>query len=724
MKISASAIWFAVLLSVASVAAGQTPAPTVTPQNDVDDVVKITTKLVQVDVVVTDKKGNQVRDLGAADFELLQDGKAQKITGVTYVPIDSAQVTNTFTTSGEKPKNGVPPPPAKRGAGEGGRVIALMVDDGSCAASQWGISSARDGIKRFINEQMLPDDMVAIYRTRAGSATFQQYTTDKATLLKAAEKIRWYPGQAGCGNPDGSFSEAAKINTVTVQGADGTKTITAESEAEKKIREYREDSAANNQVVGTLGVLRYALRGLERAPGRKMMFFFSDSLAFRNRQNETQSARVVLRDITDSANRAGVVVNTLFLRGADLFGMIEAKDDVDVKDGSTEPITRSRRDASEKAKEGLSVLAYDTGGNFYQGSDRLNVPMGEILRRESGYYLLAYEPAEGSFKDKKFNQIEVNVKIPDLKVSYRAGYIGVPDAEVVKRKSKSTESDLYDAIASPLPKAGLNIDLSAFFGNSAQTGNYVRSLMHIDGSALLFSDEPNGQKKAVLDVVAVTMNEKNEVIDDFNRTHTLKFDPATAERIARDGLTYSTDVPIKTPGSYTFRVAVRDGNSKQIGSSSQVVQIPDLKRSDIFLSGLSIAGVDEKGNFQKLGPTTAQTAIDLPASSAVPSIRRFKRGSVVTYSYSIYNARLDKTTNQPNITLQVNLYKDGKLVAEGAPSPWKPENQTDLTRINDFGYMRLNQTEAGEYALQLIVRDTLGGKDAVSSQWVDFDVVD
>lgn len=695
----------------------QTP----TPQNDVDDVVKITTKLVQVDVVVTDKKGNQVRDLRAADFELLQDGKAQKITGVTYVPIDSAQVTSTVT-AGEKPKNGVPPPPAKRGPGEAGRLIALVVDDGSCAASVWGVESARDGIKRFISEQMLPDDLVAIYRTRAGSAMNQQYTSDKAALLRIADKLRWFPAQGGCGDADGSFTQKGVRGRG--DGVNSIDTVGLESATEKSNREYREDAVANNQIIGSLGVINYAIRGLDRSPGRKIMFLFSDSLAFRNRRNETLSAREAMRGVTDAANRAGVVVNTISLRGADTPYTVEAKDDVDVKTGSSGTLTGARASEAEKAKEGLSVLAYETGGSFYQGSDRLNVAMDNVLKRESGYYLLSYEPSEGSFKDKKFNKIEVNVKIPDLSVSYRAGYVGVPDSEVAKPKRKSTESDLYDAIASPLPKAGLNIDLSAFFGNSAQGGNYVRSLMHIDGSALLFTDEPGGQKKAVLDIVAVTMNEKNEVIDDFNRTHTLKFDPVTAERIQRDGLTYSTDVPVKEPGSYTFRVAVRDGNSKQIGSSSQVVQIPDLKRSDIFLSGLSIAGVDDKGNFEKLGPTTAETAIGLPASNAVPSIRRFKRGSIVAYSYSIYNARFDKTTNQPKITLQVNLYKDGKLIAEGAPAPWKPENQTDLTRISDFGYMQLSQTEAGEYALQLIVRDTLGGKDAVASQWIDFDVVD
>lgn len=709
------------VFALSFVVSAQTATPT--PQNDVDDVVKITTKLVQVDVVVTDKKGNQVRDLRAADFELLQDGKPQKITGVTYVPIDSAQVTNTVTASGEKPKNGVPPPPAKRGSGEAGRLIAILVDDGGCASSVWGLNSARDGIKRFINEQMLPDDLVAIYRTRAGSSAYQQYTSDKSILLNAAEKIRWNP-QVGCGVSDGSFNEKASPSRIA--GDRSIDSVGRESEAEKKIREYREDSISNNQVVGTLGVMRYAIRGLEKAPGRKIMFVFADALNLMNREKEVLTARTALQEVTDAANRAGVVINTLYLRGADLMGMPEARDDIAAKDNptSTQTIFAERTGEAARAKVGLAALAYDTGGNFYQGSARLNVPMAEILRRETGYYLLAYEPGDGSFKDKKFNKIEVKVKIPDFNVAYRAGYIGVPDAEIVRPKRKSTESDLYDAIASPLAKPGLNIDLSAFFGNSGQTGNYVRSLMHIDGSALSFTDEPGGQKKAVLDIVAVTMNEKNEVIDDFNRTHTLKFDPATAERIQRDGLTYSTDVPVKEPGSYTFRVAVRDGNSKQIGSSSQVVQIPDLKRSDIFLSGLSIAGVDDKGNFEKLGPTSAETAIGLPASSAVPSIRRFKRGSIVAYSYSIYNARLDKTTNQPKITLQVNLYKDGKLVAEGTPAQWKPENQTDLTRINDFGYMQLSQTEPGEYALQLIVRDTLGGKDAVASQWIDFDVVD
>src|SRR5690242_16039825 len=50
-----------------------------------DSVVRITTNLVQVDVLVTDKAGKQVTDLKPEDFEVLEDGHPQKITHFSYI---------------------------------------------------------------------------------------------------------------------------------------------------------------------------------------------------------------------------------------------------------------------------------------------------------------------------------------------------------------------------------------------------------------------------------------------------------------------------------------------------------------------------------------------------------------------------------------------------------------------------------------------------------------
>jgi hypothetical protein len=106
-------------------------------------------------------------------------------------------------------------------------------------------------------------------------------------------------------------------------------------------------------------------------------------------------------------------------------------------------------------------------------------------------------------------------------------------------------------------------------------------------------------------------------------------------------------------------------------------------------------------------------------------VRVFRRGSILAYAYNVYNSKLDPASGMPKLTTQMNLYRDGQLIAEGKPQSAEIEKQDDLTRIRDYSYLRLNAgVQPGDYAVQIIVRDTLGDKDAVSSQWIDFQVVE
>ena len=98
----------------------------------------------------------------------------------------------------------------------------------------------------------------------------------------------------------------------------------------------------------------------------------------------------------------------------------------------------------------------------------------------------------------------------------------------------------------------MNLRLTAFFGNTEAEGSFVRTLLYVDGAQLSFVDEPNGLKKGVFDVVAVTLNEKNEVVDEFNRTHTIRFPAANLADITRNGLVYSRSC--EKPGGYNLRV--------------------------------------------------------------------------------------------------------------------------------------------------------------------------
>ena len=75
-----------VVVSISSAAFSQMPAasPTPTPKPGDDDVVKISTNLVQIDVTVTDKNGKVVRDLMPEDLEVYQNGKRQEISNFSF----------------------------------------------------------------------------------------------------------------------------------------------------------------------------------------------------------------------------------------------------------------------------------------------------------------------------------------------------------------------------------------------------------------------------------------------------------------------------------------------------------------------------------------------------------------------------------------------------------------------------------------------------------------
>src|SRR5258705_4675449 len=76
-----------------------------------DDVVRITTNLVQVDAVVTDKNGKLIKDLRADEVQIFEDGRQQKITNFSLVTPEAS--TPQPATAATLDKAAPPLPPAK-----------------------------------------------------------------------------------------------------------------------------------------------------------------------------------------------------------------------------------------------------------------------------------------------------------------------------------------------------------------------------------------------------------------------------------------------------------------------------------------------------------------------------------------------------------------------------------------------------------------------------------
>ena len=165
----------------------QQPAST-SRQPESEDVVRITTNLVQVDAVVTDKNGRLVTDLKPEEVQIYEDGRQQKITHFSY--------NVTETPAAERPaqpviadKNAPPVPPTRLKSEDIRRTIAIVVDDlGLSFESTYYV---RRALKRFVDEQMQPGDLVAIIRTGGGMGALQQFTADKRQLYAAIERVKW-----------------------------------------------------------------------------------------------------------------------------------------------------------------------------------------------------------------------------------------------------------------------------------------------------------------------------------------------------------------------------------------------------------------------------------------------------------------------------------------------------------------------------------------------------
>jgi len=182
-------------------------------------------------------------------------------------------------------------------------------------------------------------------------------------------------------------------------------------------------------------------------------------------------------------------------------------------------------------------------------------------------------------------------------------------------------------------------------------------------------------------------------------------------------------VPVKKEGVYTFRTALRDATAKRLGSASEVIEVPDLKKNKLIVSGLIVSSVDTNGKLFPPEAAKSDNEFSTVISKAIPAIRQFQRNTIVGYAYTIYNAKIDSAKNQPNLSIQTNLYRDGKIFSEGKPQIAQIEAQPDLTHIHDYSYLRLNpNVPVGDYTLQIIVKDLTTNQS--TNQSIDFEIVE
>lgn len=715
----------AILLSAATVAAW----PQAKPQKPAEEpAIRISTELVQLDVVVTDKKGRVVSGLSKTDFELFENGKKQQINFFEYVEAAKGrQAPGQVTPPEPQPE----PSPQGLSAGDVRRIFAFVVDDLTIRIED--LFYLRQMLTNFVDNQMQPNDLVAIVRTIGGKGLLQQFTTEKALLRRAIEALT--PST----HPLSQFNNPAmpRVTTAPAPASDTGELVPLEvlgaGGESIDVASPNQDTNMALRASMSLATASFLIDSMKQLPGRKSLVLISGGLPVLSGQGTEASApglpaagspnveagaiAYFLNVLADNATRAGVAIHTLDLRGLEAYRAVATFEETPGKSmvstgtpGNTGGLGDFGRTADESmlgrsptdSHFGLRWLSSATGGVSMLKRNDLEAGLGEIVAASDGYYLLAYTPSDSKF-DNKFRKVEIKVKGEGLKVYSRRGYFAREEKAPAGPATKQDE--LLAAIRSPLARRDIDLDAMLLYKATAARDGAIDIHLVISPAKLKF-EAVNGKQQTEFDVAGFVFDQLGKLRGGFSETITAGLTPDEFKKVSTGGLDYAANTNLP-PGVYQVRLAVRDKKANTIGTLSRYLEIPDLSKGLLGASSLLIGAVPP-------GDTKAENPTPITAN------RQIFRKQDLRYAVMVYNAKLKD--GKPQVKTQLAISQNGQAIFNEPEQPVTAAlSNGQLLKWGQFG---LSGVKPGRYTMTLTITDTLADKKAQTlTRTMDFVVV-
>ena len=725
-------------------------------EQEEEEVVRITSELVQTDVAVFDKEGRFVDGLRPEQFELQVNGRAQAVAFFERVRAGSRSEEAQLAAAASRGSvKGVTAEPGRAANAEpAGRLIFFFVDD--LHLSPASIGRARTALQRYVDNVMSPHDQVAVV-SASGQVGFLQQLTDHPSVLRAAINRLGYRGTTDAyggktriteyeasqvldsGNRElyAYLLESTKIEQQMGPGSrHGDHGLAASYSAAPHLRNRLRQVRAQGRMAtdGTLAALEGLMLSASALPGRKLVFFLSDGFILNERAAGALNA---LRGITQTAARAGVVVYTMNVRAT----LFPSGSGVDATSNDYVDLTARRIGVDfgeiNATKEPLQLIAEQTGGRAIFNSNDVDEAVRQAIGETADYYLLAWRPDSQETREAGA-RLKVSVKgHPEWRVRLRAASFGFPavegkraerppraeaqrearagetlsvgeskevgakggGAKAVEVKSgegqKPNDDELLTALGSLYPRRGLPVALSAGYQDTGEQGTVLNVSMQLGRAAFDFGAQ-GGVRKALVDVAGAAIDDRGR-IGSFKQLLTITPDAAG------DGsqpFIWHQRLRLK-PGLYQVRVALRDRATGRTGSAIQWVEIPDLSKGDLALSSIFL------GEREPLA-APAEREAGGPRPVSVDVDRRFARTSVLRFQTYVYNAA---RAGGGDVQLRAQVLRGPTPVIN--TQPFQVPSAPDPARLPFWSELSLEQLTPGRYVLQLTATDRATKRTAV-----------
>lgn len=533
-------------------------------------VMRATTRMVVVDVVATDQKGQPVLDLKAEDFTLREDGHTQQVRSFSFQhPAESiAAVSSTPPSAPLLPKNVFTNIPSYRTD----RPLNVILLDAlnSTLLNQMNV---RDETLKLLKK--LPHDRpVAIYALGQKLLFLQDFTSDPATLRKAIENYSDHaPPQLK--NPVGDpISQAFILTTIPAMALPSY----------LKFTQNMVSMGADVRVPLTVDALQSIARSLSAYPGRKNLIWVSaafplslnvDGKTKLKGEASMRNYSQQLERMADALMSAQVALYPIDARGMSALSFLAASGATknpyggNYSDGSgvgLEPVATELSDELLAAHETMTTLADRTGGKAFYNNNDLGNAIRSSMDDGSTYYTLGYYPANKEW-DGRFRKLKITTVRHDVNLRYRIGYFAVDPADYIHQDPRQRAHDFIQALTLGAPPSTALLFRARVLPPSARTGNKVLVDFAVDPHALDFQQGADGLQHAMIKCAVEVYSTQGEPLRTEASDITTALKPDAYQQVLHSNLPCRTSFALDE-GSYILRLAVRDERTGLLGSEN------------------------------------------------------------------------------------------------------------------------------------------------------------
>lgn len=526
--------------------------------------------IINVDVVVVDRKGNRVQNLKKDDFEIYENGVKKNVTNFYEVQGGRAKLEASATTPNASAAPAPVPVPAVSTPEDENtkRRLILYIDNLSLAV--FNRNRVFTQMKEFLKTAMRPGDEAMIATFNRSMKVRVAFTKDRTTLEQALDAIA---GETALGGSN--YSERKSVESRIQQAQSYEEAIaTARTYASSVDHDLRQSVSSINALMSTLAglegkkVLVLTSEGFPIQPGREM-FQYIDEIAreknwnFNNAMMEGMNfnGSSLVESVAKTANANNITVYTIHAAG------LQAGNEMSAENARVTPVNVTQT-ALQNTTESMRLIADLTGGLSTSQTNNFADAFKKIQNDLESYYSLGYRA--GTERVDRQRYLEVRMKNRGLIARSRQTFV-----------EKSTFAEMSDRVVANLLYRTRENDLGILVRletpRPTDDGLFkvpVEIQIPLDKMTLL----PQGETEFVggFDIYIVVANKDNDMSDVARKSHQLRLTKDDMAKSHGKYYAYSVDLLMER-GLNKLSVGVVDQVSNVSGFAREQIIAQDLR---------------------------------------------------------------------------------------------------------------------------------------------------